>query len=286
MREILLLLFLIESRDFFAISFAVPLGLRPCLTLSHTCYILSLLTLLFFPFPSSRASEPASLPPPPPSPSLFRVTHLLYPYPSPSLGLSLATHKPLPPDCRRSRLPRPPPRVLPSPRPFPRPPSPPRTRSPLPPVPSSPRAFLLFLFRLFLSLVKSISHSACSLHWQRGTLPDFLCPIGFFFFFFSSSFFFPSFLSLPSPLLPANVISPRKGKGMDKERKAFFVDDIDNYSVSNVKRRMCFSRFIPLLREVIKCGGGSKRKKKRKERRAQRGIGRRGEMEREKRGKE
>lgn len=136
MREILLLLFLIESRDFFfAISFAVPLGLRPCLTLSHTCYILSLLTLLFFPFPSSRASEPASLPPPPPSPSLFRVTHLLYPYPSPSLGLSLATHKPLPPDCRRSRLPRPPPRVLPPPRPL---------APPLPPHPFPPSTRTLF----------------------------------------------------------------------------------------------------------------------------------------------
>lgn len=186
-----------------AISFAIPLGLRPVLPYRiPPWYILSLLTLLFF--PSSRASEPASLPPPPPSPSLFRVTHLLYPYPSPSLGLSLATHKPLPPDCRRSRLPRPPPPVPPSPSP---------SRSPPPsPQPSSPRAFLLFLFRLFLSLVKSISHSACSLHWQRGTLPDFLSdriPFSFSFFFL----FFP-------PPRECNLSAKR---GSDCEEKKAFI---------------------------------------------------------------
>lgn len=133
-----------------AISFAVPLGLRPTFVLPYRIPPSLLHPSPPPPHPTlfsrSRAREPAN--PrvfllPPPSPSLFRVTHLLYPYPSPSLGLSLATHKPLPPDCRRSRLPRPPPRVLSLPPPPPPSPSPlllPRSPSPHPPLPRACRA--------------------------------------------------------------------------------------------------------------------------------------------------
>ena len=106
----------------------------------------TLLSGSFLRRPSSRASEPAS----PPLPHLPRLAYSalpissLYPYPLP--GLSLATHKP--PPGFRSRF------------------SPTHSPSRVPPSPTPPSlslslslsspvlAFLLFLFRLFLSLCR------------------------------------------------------------------------------------------------------------------------------------
>lgn len=116
-------------------------------------------TLLSPPLPTSRASEPANSP----LPHLrlaYSVLLISSSYPLPSLTLA-SPKSPLPP---LSEAPARDPTTTSN-----RPPEPPRA-SPC----STVLGSLLFLFRLFLSLVKSISHSVCC-HTSDGAL----CPILF-----------------------------------------------------------------------------------------------------------